>query len=96
MNIYVGNLNWSTTEDELRDLFAAHGEVSSVSIIKDKFSGRSRGFAFVEMPSDQEGQAAIDALNETDLGGRALKVSVARPRESRNRGQNRDRDKRRW
>ncbi len=85
MNIYVGNLNWKTTEDELREAFAAYGEVSSVTIIKDRNTGNSRGFGFVEMSSDEEGQAAMDALNGADLGGRALKVNVARPRESRGR-----------
>ena len=83
MNIYIGNLSFQTTEEELRDAFGAYGAVTSVSIIKDKFSGRSRGFGFVEMASDQEGQAAIDALNGTELGGRELKVNVARPKEDR-------------
>jgi RNA recognition motif-containing protein len=91
MNIYVGNLNFRTTDAELREAFEAYGEVSSVNIITDKFSGKSRGFAFVEMPSDEEGQTAIEALNGSDLGGRALKVNVARPKEDRRGGRRQDR-----
>jgi len=91
MNIYVGNLNFRTTDKELQEAFEAYGEVSSVNIITDKFSGKSRGFAFVEMPSDEEGQAAIEALNGADLGGRALKVNVARPKEDRRGGRRQDR-----
>lgn len=83
MNIYIGNLSFQTTEDELKEIFEEYGTVTSVSIIKDKYSGRSRGFGFVEMESDQEGQAAIDALNGTELGDREIKVNVARPREER-------------
>jgi RNA recognition motif-containing protein len=86
MNIYVGNLSWQTTESELKELFAAYGAVESATIIKDKNSGRSRGFGFVEMPNDAEGQAAIQALNGTDFGGRNLNVNVAKPREQGNRG----------
>jgi RNA recognition motif-containing protein len=81
MNIYVGNLSYQTTEDEIRQAFSEHGEVTSASIIKDKFSGESRGFAFVEMPNANEGRQAIQAMNGADLGGRALKVNEARPRE---------------
>lgn len=82
MNIYVGNLPWSTSEDELRELFEEYGEVSSVNIIKDRDSGRSRGFGFVEM--EEEGaRAAIEALDGEELDGRALKVNQARPREER-------------
>jgi RNA recognition motif-containing protein len=91
MNIYVGNLNVRTTDAELREAFESYGEVSSVNIITDKFSGKSRGFAFVEMPSDEEGQTAIEALNGADLGGRALKVNVARPKEDRRGGRRQDR-----
>ena len=83
MNIYVGNLSWSATESELQTLFEAHGTVSSVAIIKDKYSGQSRGFGFIEMPNDAEGNDAINALNGQDFGGRNLKVNVARPREDR-------------
>jgi len=78
MNIYVGNLSFSTTEEELKGLFAGFGQVNSVSIIKDKFSGESRGFGFVEMPNATEGQAAVAQLNGKDVGGRALKVNEAR------------------
>jgi RNA recognition motif-containing protein len=83
VNIYIGNLSFQTTEDELKEIFEGYGTVTSVAIIKDKYSGRSRGFGFVEMESDQEGQAAIDALNGTELGDREIKVNVARPREKR-------------
>ena len=80
MRIYVGNLSWTADENELRDAFAAHGEVTSVQIITDRESGRSRGFAFVEMSNDEEGKAAIEAVNETEVGGRQLKVNEAKPR----------------
>lgn len=80
MNIYVGNLPWDLTEDELREAFTAFGEVESAKIITDKFSGRSRGFGFVEMPNSEEGTAAISGLNEKDLKGRSIKVNEARPR----------------
>jgi RNA recognition motif-containing protein len=83
MNIYVGNLPYGATGDDLRELFAAYGEVSNASVIMDKFSGRSKGFGFVEMPSQAEGEAAIKALNETDLQGRNIKVNEARPRTER-------------
>jgi RNA recognition motif-containing protein len=91
MNIYVGNLNWQTTEAELQELFEAYGQVSSVAIIKDKYTGQSRGFGFVEMPNDSEARAAIDALNENELGGRSLKVNEARPKEPRGSGGRGDR-----
>jgi RNA recognition motif-containing protein len=80
MNIYVGNLPFSATDDSLRQAFEPFGEVTSANIIQDKFSGKSRGFGFVEMPSAEEGQKAIDELNEKDMDGRALKVNEARPR----------------
>ncbi|MCG8345542.1 MAG: RNA-binding protein [Chlorobiales bacterium] len=83
MNIYIGNLPYSITEDELRDTFSQFGQVDSANIIKDKFSGRSKGFGFVEMPNDGEAQSAIDSLNDTDLNGRSIKVNQARPREER-------------
>lgn len=86
MNIYVGNLSFNTTEDSLREVFGQFGEVSSARIISDRETGRSRGFGFVEMPSDEEGQAAISALNNTDLDGRTLTVNEARPREDNRRG----------
>lgn len=81
MNIYVGNLSFQTGDEELRQAFEAHGEVSTANIIKDKFTGDSRGFGFVEMPNKDEAIAAIAGLNGTDLGGRTLKVNEAKPRE---------------
>jgi RNA recognition motif-containing protein len=83
MNIYVGNLAREVTEEQLRQTFEAHGQVGAVSIIKDKFSGESRGFGFVEMPSKEEAQAAIQELNDKDLGGRQIKVNEAHERGSR-------------
>ncbi len=82
MNIYVGNLPFGVSEDDVRQAFAAYGTVSSVSIIKDHETGQSRGFGFVEMPEAAEGTAAIAALNGKPLKGRALKVNEARPREA--------------
>jgi RNA recognition motif-containing protein len=86
VNIYVGNLSFDTTEDDLRDAFAAYGEVSSVAVIKDKFSGQSRGFAFVEMAGKPEANAAMQALNGSNLNGRTLTVNEAKPREERTGG----------
>ncbi|MHC4665628.1 MAG: RNA recognition motif domain-containing protein [Planctomycetota bacterium] len=86
MNIYVGNLSHEVTEDDLRQAFEAFGQVESTNIIKDKFSGESRGFGFVEMPSRNEAQAAIDGLNGKDLGGRIINVNEARPRAQNRRG----------
>jgi len=83
MNIYVGNLPYGATEDELKNAFSEFGEVSSVNIIKDKFSGQSKGFGFIEMPDSSEADAAINALNETELQGRNIKVNKARPRSDR-------------
>ena len=80
INIYVGNLSFDTDEAELRELFESRGEVESVKIISDQFTGRSRGFAFVEMANREEGMKAIQELDSSDLGGRALKVNEARPR----------------
>ncbi len=85
-NIYVGNLPYETTGDDLVELFQAYGAVTSGQVIIDKFSGRSRGFGFVEMADDHESQAAIDALNGTPFGGRPLTVNEARPREERGGG----------
>ena len=85
MKIYVGNLSYEVTEEDLRQAFEQSGQVESVSIIIDKYSGRSKGFGFVEMPSNVEGQAAIEGLNGKELKGRALNVNVARPR-TENRG----------
>ena len=86
MNIYVGNLPRATSEEELRQAFEAFGRVSSSAMIKDKFSGESRGFGFVEMPEKNEAQAAIAAMNGKDFGGRTLTVNEAKPREERPRG----------
>src|SRR5687767_12391964 len=87
VNIYVGNLSYEATQDDLRQAFEAHGEVSSVSIIMDKMTGRSRGFGFVEMPDQGAGQAAISALNLQEIRGRAMTVNEARPKtEGSNRG----------
>lgn len=80
MNIYVSHLSWGTKSDSLQNLFEQYGEVSSASVITDRETGRSRGFGFVEMPNDQEGQAAIDALNGTDFEGQNINVNVARPK----------------
>lgn len=80
MNIYVGNFSYETTEQELRDMFSEYGEVESVSVIQDRQTGRSRGFGFVTMPSDDEAQAAIDGLNEKEVNGRTLKVNKAKER----------------
>jgi cold-inducible RNA-binding protein len=82
-NIYVGNLPYDTTGDDLVQLFQAYGTVTSGQVIIDKFSGRSRGFGFVEMSNDDEAQAAIEALNGTPYGSRPLTVNEARPREDR-------------
>ena len=86
MKIYVGNMSYDTSEDDLRKAFEAHGTVDSVAVISDKYSGRSKGFGFVEMSNDAEAKAAIESLNDSDLQGRTLKVNEARPRTDRNRG----------
>ena len=80
MNIYVGNLSYEATQDDLRAAFEAHGEVSSVSIIMDKMTGRSRGFGFIEMPDKAKGEAAIAALNLQEVKGRAMTVNEAKPK----------------
>jgi RNA recognition motif-containing protein len=80
MNIYVGNLSYNVTEDDLQQAFAAFGQVASASIIKDQFSGRSKGFGFVEMPSKEEAQTAIAGMNGKMMDDRALNVNEARPR----------------
>ena len=85
MNIFVGNLPYGAMDADLRQAFAAHGQVSSASVIVDKFTGKSRGFGFVEMPNDAEAQAAIQALNGSDLSGRTIRVNEAQPREDRPR-----------
>ena len=85
MNIYIGNLSFDTTDDELQELFAGFGEVDSVNIIIDKYSGRSRGFGFVEMPEKADGERAVQELNGNEFMGRAIRVNEARPREERGR-----------
>jgi RNA recognition motif-containing protein len=86
VNIYVGNLPYKITDADLRELFAAYGEVSSVSMVKDKMTGQSKGFGFVEMPNAAEASAAIQGLNEKAVQGRNIKVNEAKPREDRPRG----------
>ena len=83
MKIYVGNLSYSTTEADIRAAFSQFGTVDSADVIMDRGTGRSKGFGFVEMSNDAEGQAAIDGLNGKDLDGRSLNVNVAKPREAR-------------
>jgi len=83
MNIYVGNLSFRTDDEELREVFAEFGEVTSAKVIIDRETNRSRGFGFVEMANDDEGKAAIEALDGAEVGGRNLRVNEARPRESR-------------
>lgn len=84
MNLYVSNLSFRTTDDELRKMFSRFGEVSSAKIITDRETGRSRGFGFVEMQSDDAANEAIDQLNQTEVDGRAMGVSVAREKTGRN------------
>ncbi|MGD2072952.1 MAG: RNA-binding protein [Candidatus Thorarchaeota archaeon] len=86
MNIYVGNVLHEATEDDLRQAFEAFGEVTSVKIITDRYTGDSRGFGFVEMPNFQEAKSALSGLDGKDLKGRTLKVNEARPRENRQGG----------
>jgi RNA recognition motif-containing protein len=86
MKIYVGNLSYSVTEEDLRQAFEAFGQVSSASIIKDKFSGQSKGFGFIEMPAKEEAETAISGMNGKDMKGRTLNVNEARPRSEDNRG----------
>ena len=86
MRIYVGNLYYQATEQELRDTFEPHGEVEETYIVRDRDTGRSRGFAFVEMPTDDEAKAAIEDLNGKEVGGRTLTVNEARPRQERSPG----------
>ena len=81
--LYVGGLSYATTDKQLEDLFGAHGTVESARVITDKFTGRSKGFGFVEMSSGAEAQSAIQALNGTELGGRSIIVNEARPQEKR-------------
>jgi len=90
-NIFVGNLDFNTSEDELRQLFQAYGQVDRVSIMTDRDTGRSRGFGFVEMANAEEGEKAIAALNGNQVGGRTLNVNEARPKVERGGGGGRDR-----
>jgi len=83
MNIYVGNLNYQVTSQELKDAFAEYGEVASANVIIDRETGRSKGFGFVEMPDDSEAEKAINSLNGSSLMGRNMRVNQAKPRESR-------------
>jgi len=80
MNIYVGNLPYQLSEDDLKNAFGAYGEVASANIISDRYTQQSKGFGFVEMPNDAEAEAAINGLNDTELGGRNIKVNQARAR----------------
>ena len=91
MNIYVGNLAFSVTEEDLKKAFEAFGQVASANVIKDQYSNQSKGFGFVEMPETSEAQAAIAALNGKELNGRAINVNEARPKTDRNRGRIRGR-----
>ena len=86
INIYVGNLSYTASEDDIRQAFEEHGEVATVSIIKDRETGRSRGFAFVEMPDQEQANAAIEKLNQQEIAGRAVNVNEARPRQERGGG----------
>ena len=92
-NIFVGNLNFNTSEDELRQMFEAHGQVERVSIMTDRETGRSRGFGFVEMTNAEEAERAIAALNGSQLGGRTLNVNEARPKPERSGGGGGGRDR---
>jgi len=83
MNIYISGLSYSINDKDLNDLFVEYGEVSSAKVINDKFTGKSRGFGFVEMPNEQEGQRAIDELNGAEYDGKTISVNVARPRTER-------------
>ncbi len=86
MNIYVGNLSFEVTDEDLQQAFSAFGQITSVSVVKDKFTGQSRGFGFVEMPNPAEAQAAIAGVNGKEIKGRALNVNEARPRTEGGRG----------
>ena len=92
--VYIGNMSYDTTEGKLQELFAAHGEVASVSVITDRYTGRPRGFAFVEMATGEAAEAAIAALNGQEVDGRQLTVNQARPQKPR--GGDRGRRDRRW
>lgn len=89
MNIFVAKLSYNTTSEGLESVFSAFGEIQSAKVIMDRETGRSKGFGFVEMPNEEEGQNAIDALNETELDGRTIVVKKARPREQSSGGYSR-------
>lgn len=86
MNIYVGNLSWNLKDQDLQNMFAPYGEVTSAKIVSDKFTNRSKGFGFVEMATDEEAKAAIEALNGTEVDGRNIVVNESRPKEGGNSG----------
>ena len=85
MNIYVGNISYEVTEEDLQKAFEGYGQIESIKIIKDNYSGRSKGFGFVEMPKNADAQSAINGLNDKEIKGRTIKVNAARPR-TENRG----------
>lgn len=91
MNIYIAGLSYGVNDADLNDLFAEYGEISSAKVIKDRETGRSRGFGFVEMANDAEGQKAIDELNGVEFDGKVISVTVAKPREDKGGGFNRNR-----
>lgn len=95
-NLYIGNLSFQTSEDALRDLFVEHGEVESVRLITDRYTGRSRGFAFVEMATEEGAQAAVDALNGKTVDERELRVEIAKPKRDRRGGGGERRGGSRW
>ncbi|SUO94618.1 RNA recognition motif domain-containing protein [Suttonella ornithocola] len=95
-NIYVGNLSYRTSESELRDMFAQYGDVQSASIVKERDTGRSKGFGFVEMSDSAAAKKAIEAFNDKEVGGRPLRVNEARPREERPQGERRNNGGNRW
>ena len=86
MNIYISNLSYDVTDADLKELFEEYGEVSSAKVIMDRETGRSRGFGFVEMPENEQGQKAIDELNQAEYDGKVISVNVAKPREERSNG----------
>jgi RNA recognition motif-containing protein len=94
--LYVGGLPYSVTDEQLREIFGAHGTVESATVITDKFTDRSRGFGFVEMSTQEEAEKAIAALNGSQLGGRSLTVNVSKPREDNGRGGGRGGSRNRW
>jgi RNA recognition motif-containing protein len=96
MNIYVSNLSFAVQDEDLKEFFAEYGEVSSAKVIMDKFTNRSRGFAFVEMPDDAAAQKAIQELDGATVDGRAIKVNVARPKEKTGNNNNSSFSRNRW